>query len=95
MQSWYGPKIHTAGVQVPSVTSASTAAALISSLYLFPHLTQLDVSFDRPDFKITQGVLCSIAELRGLRACRLMGGMFPVNTGLNFEVRGETGTRLV
>ena len=42
---------------------------------------------NRFGFTISQKMLCSIAELRGLESCRITGGQFPDTAGLNLEVR--------
>ena len=72
--------------QVPAVTAAPTAARLLSSLYLFPSLTTLNLGFDRAELGISQGVLCAIAELGGLTRCHIHGGRFTTFPEMNLEV---------
>ena len=72
--------------QVPAVTAAPTAARLLSSLYLFPSLTTLNLGFDRAELGISQGVLCAIAELGVLTRCHIHGGRFTTFPEMNLEV---------
>ncbi len=102
LQSWFGAKVRRASLHVPAATSCAATSALLSSLYMFPNLTSLSLGFDRADHHhhhrggggggITQGIFCSLAELRGLRACHLRGGTMSV-TGISLEASGAQTKR--
>jgi hypothetical protein len=94
LQAWYGKKVKVAEVQVPSVTSGTVASGVLSSLFMFHNLSSLKLSFDGPSFQITQKVVCSIAELSGLRSCYMLGGCVALE-GPNLQVRRLESTTLI
>ncbi|KAG1653258.1 hypothetical protein FOA52_004272 [Chlamydomonas sp. UWO 241] len=85
LQSWYSDRMTSARVTVPAVvTVPAPAASMISSIFCFPHVTRLSVSFDSQR-ALHQTIFCAISELQGLRECSISGGGMP-REGVSLEV---------
>eukprot|EP00798_Chlamydomonas_sp_ICE-L_P014185 gene14185-20154_t len=82
--AFFGPKIRSAVISVPLVSS-SQAPPLVSALYLFSQLSEIDICIASKQTELDQRLVCAVCELPKLRSVHIRGGALR-HEDLNLEL---------